>query len=248
MNQFRRILHTLVVSFCAGILSSCSQEQNYSNAHEMYTTSSLNIRKGPGANFEILKTVRPNTALLTTDSISSNGFVMVLNSDSTKLGWVSKKYLQLKPLSQSQLQSLLEQQSTKTLTEEQSAKKSAAQTAEHTLGHNLATIETQEVYLESDMKVKRYNSLITQLSNKYVEDREQIANITYKGHKILRDNGIDENMGVIMEGMNLIFHTDQDSLRYSEFAASYVVLRRKGMTHKESIESLRAFLQLTEIY
>lgn len=102
MNQFRTILHSILVSLCAGILSSCvqeqKQEQKYSNAHEMYTTSDLNIRKGPGTNFEILKTVRPNTALLTTDSISSNGFVMVLHSDRTKLGWVSKKFLRSEPV------------------------------------------------------------------------------------------------------------------------------------------------------
>ena len=101
MNQFRTILHTIIVSLCAGILSSCSQEQKeqkYPNANEMYTTSDLNIRKGPGTNFEILKTVSPNTVLLTTDSISSNGFVLVLNSDRTKLGWVSKKYLRSEPV------------------------------------------------------------------------------------------------------------------------------------------------------
>ena len=88
----------LILIGCTGVLSSCSQQQKYPNAHEMYATSDLNIRKGPGTNFEILKTVRPNTALLTTDSISSNGFVMVLNSDRTKLGWVSKKYLRSEPV------------------------------------------------------------------------------------------------------------------------------------------------------
>ena len=90
-------LVSFVLAIAILIFIPSQPEQKYSNVAAMYPKTNLNIRKGPSSNHEILKTVQTNTKLLTSDSIS-NGFMMVLNEDSTKFGWASERYLQMQPV------------------------------------------------------------------------------------------------------------------------------------------------------
>ncbi len=220
----------------------------------MYSTASVNIRKGPGTNFAILRTAKPSTILLVGDS-AVNDFVIVLDSDNTKVGWVARRFLQMKPLSDNQLQDLAEEASTKEALTPSTTLANGATLNNHSLGFKLAVLESDSYTLgkypsESDQIVKRYNSLLTQLNDKYVEDSEQIADITVRARKILRDNGVEEKMVVLMEGMNLVFNLDQDSLnlRYLEVATIYVAGRKKGLDSKKSIEGISEFLRLAGIY
>ena len=74
----------------------------YKNVYIKYSVTNLNIRKEPNTATEILKTLKPNDVVITYDTIV-NGFLMILNTDSTQYGWASIKYLQTKPLSEKQL-------------------------------------------------------------------------------------------------------------------------------------------------
>ena len=85
------------------VTSKQSEPQiKYKNVYLMYSETNLNIRKGPNTNTEILKTLKPNDKVITYDT-TINGFLMILNTDSTQYGWASRKYLQSEPLSKKQL-------------------------------------------------------------------------------------------------------------------------------------------------
>lgn len=57
-----------------------------------YTTANLNIRKGPGTEYPIIKVLNKEVVVFSNDSII-NGFICILNKDKTCLGWASKDYL-----------------------------------------------------------------------------------------------------------------------------------------------------------
>lgn len=104
---------------------------------------------------------------------------------------------------------------------------SAKTTENHSIGFKLLVIEGQ-YGLETDMRVKRYNSLIRQLDEKYVETPERIADITVRARQLLAEEGIDVTHGDIMIEMNLIFTQEHDNMQYAEYVALYVAQRKKG--------------------
>jgi hypothetical protein len=226
------------IIFISKIISSSSEANRYSNQIERYSKTDLNVRNDPNSNSKILKTLKPNDKVIIYDTII-NGYTMVLKIDSTKYGWTSQRYLQEKPLSKRQIGALKVKKNKQSKKKKQTKKNNA----EYSLGYKLAVIDTGEYYKESDSKVKRFNNLLSQLSDKYFENEKKISDTTVKAKQVLEEKGIEESIINIMEGMNLIFGLEQENLKYTEYASSYVVMRSKGRTHNEAIENLTALHQ-----
>jgi hypothetical protein len=117
------------------------------------------------------------------------------------------------------------------------------------LEHKLAIIDGGSYVSEDHITVARFRDLLKQLSEKYVENRQQIADMSVKAQQVLRDeHGIKVSLLNLMEGINNLFYRKVENMKYAEYAAAYMVLRSKGQTHKEAIEGLRALLQSLGIY
>ncbi len=120
--------------------------------------------------------------------------------------------------------------------------------ASETLEHKLATIDAGRFVSPDDITVARFRSLLNQLSSSYVENKTQISDMSVTAQKLLRDDGIQEKILNIMEGMNSLFSGKYQNLKYAEYAAAYVTLRSKGNTHQQAIEGLQAILRAMQVY
>lgn len=97
------ILFGVGVFIVIGIFLPTEAPVKYENHIEKYSKVNLNIRSGPGTDWEIIKTIKPNEKVIIYDTIV-DGFTMVLNPDSTKYGWTAINYLQSSSLSPEQLE------------------------------------------------------------------------------------------------------------------------------------------------
>lgn len=113
----------------------------------------------------------------------------------------------------------------------------------HSLEYKLASIDKGYEVLEDDITIARFRSLLNQLDDKFVEDRQQIADMSVKTQELLRDKGISESLLNIMEGINSILVTELESQKYAEYAGTYVTLRDSGMSHQEVIDGFNAMLE-----
>lgn len=71
--------------------------KSYSNSIVKYPVATLNVRKEPNLESEIIKILDKNEKIRTHDTLV-NGFTIILNEDSTLLGWIAVQYLQSEPL------------------------------------------------------------------------------------------------------------------------------------------------------
>ncbi len=112
-----------------------------------------------------------------------------------------------------------------------------------TLEYKLATIEKGYVSRD-DILIRRFRSLLSQLSDSYVENKQQISDMTVKAQEILeKEEGIKESLLNMMEGMNQIFYKKIENQKYSEYMAAYMALRRKGQSHNEAINGLKGIVE-----
>lgn len=109
------------------------------------------------------------------------------------------------------------------------------------LEYRLAVISTGGYVRKNDAIIDRFRSLLDELSQNYIEDPQQIANMSVIVRDQMKANGIDESLLNLMEGLNqLLWPQDSGKRRYCEFAFAYVGLRNDGLTHGEAIERLQA--------
>jgi len=95
----------IVITYLIFNLSKSDVKLHFVNKDKIitkYSKTKLNVREKPSTNSDIIKTLMVNEKIITFDTIVNN-FTIVLNSDSTLLGWSSDKYLQTIPLSKKQL-------------------------------------------------------------------------------------------------------------------------------------------------
>jgi hypothetical protein len=115
---------------------------------------------------------------------------------------------------------------------------------EKPLEYALAVIDKQGYVPDDDPTIARFRSLLGQLSNKYVENQQKIADMTVAGQQLLREKyGIVESLLTIMEGMNRVLYQRIPNQQYAEYVTVYVQLRNSGMSHNEAIEGLEALIQ-----
>lgn len=118
----------------------------------------------------------------------------------------------------------------------------AAQAAE-SLEYKLATINARGYVSKNHITVARFRSLLDQLSSTYVENKQQIADMSVTAQDLLEKDGIEESLLNIMEGLNQLFATRIENQKYAEYAAAYVTLRSKGQSHSQAIRGLQAILR-----
>ena len=112
---------------------------------------------------------------------------------------------------------------------------------EESLEYRLAIINTGGNISERDATIDRFRSLLSQLSDNYIEDAQQIADMSVIIRDRLCSNGINESLLNIMEGLNqVILPQGSQKNRYTEYAFAYAGLRNKGLSHRDAIEALQS--------
>ncbi|MCK4430984.1 MAG: hypothetical protein KAW19_06745 [Candidatus Aminicenantes bacterium] len=114
--------------------------------------------------------------------------------------------------------------------------------------YKLATINAGGYVPKDHVTVNRFRNLLNQLSKTYVENQQQIADMSVRAQQILKERGISESLLNIMQGMNQIFPRKVENQKYAEYSAAYLTLRSKGQSHREAIEGLNALIQSLGIY
>ena len=99
------------------------------------------------------------------------------------------------------------------------------------IGYKLAVIERNTYVSEEDPLVKRFNNMVYQLDIKYVENKEQIGDMTVAGRNQLRKIGITEPMINMMEGINRLVDIYTKKKQYADNVSCYVIFRSKGLGH-----------------
>jgi len=120
--------------------------------------------------------------------------------------------------------------------------------AGESLEYKLAVVDADGYVAKNHISVARFRSLLRQLSDKYVESKQSIADMTVKSQQMLRDEGISEKMLSIMEGMNSLFARPIENQKYAEYISAYAVLRMKGQSHADSIAGLKGILRAYGVY
>lgn len=120
--------------------------------------------------------------------------------------------------------------------------------ADGSLEYKLAVVDAGGFVSKDDITIARFRSLLRQLSEKYVESPQQIADMSVKAKELLREEGVSEKMLTMMEGLNQVFSTQVPNQRYSEYVSLYIGLRRQGQSHDASINGLRSILQGLGVY
>ncbi len=85
----------------------------------------------------------------------------------------------------------------------------------------LAVID--DVYDKNDIKVVRIKTLLDNLSSKYAEPIDSIAEYTYRAKSVLRDKGIDETCQSILEQMNKT--VKMENTPYKDAITLYLLVR-----------------------
>ena len=125
------------------------------------------------------------------------------------------------------------------------ARAQRAKGVEGSLAYKLATIDNGYVDT-NDRSVKRFNSLLEQLTSKYAEDDQKISDATVHTRDLLSDAGITQNCESIMEDLNralpapLLAENGENNQRYVEYAALYVTQRQSGSSRDEVVDAIRA--------
>jgi hypothetical protein len=111
------------------------------------------------------------------------------------------------------------------------------------LEYQLALLDSDESGSRDELVAARFKSLLNQLTELYIEDREDIAHTTFAAKKMLKERGIEEKMLNIMEGINSIFYQKVENQKYKEYVAAYVTVRAKGMSHQDAIKGLKDIIK-----
>jgi len=115
--------------------------------------------------------------------------------------------------------------------------------ANTTLAQRLAILEENRFVEVTHIKAARYQSLLDQLDNQYIESDQQIANMTLIAQEQLREKGLEVQVMAIMEGINRLYynmsHTNES---YAGIASLYVLGRDSGLEHSEAIEGIQQLI------
>ena len=116
--------------------------------------------------------------------------------------------------------------------------------SDESLEYKLAVINAKGYVSKDHITVKRFRSLLNQLSKTFVENKEQIADMSVAAQKRLEEEGgVEESVLNIMEGMNKIFTEPIENQKYAEYVAAYTVMRIKGNAHEDSINGLKLLIR-----
>lgn len=112
---------------------------------------------------------------------------------------------------------------------------------DYSLEHKLAVIDGRAAINDKDhISVARFRSLLDQLSGTFEENRERIADMTVNTQNRLREQGIEESLLNIMEGISILTLRPLKSQQYAVYISMYQLLRRTGLSHSQVIENLKS--------
>lgn len=108
------------------------------------------------------------------------------------------------------------------------------------LERKLAEINSGGYVFEEDISVNRFRFLLAQLSDRFPESREKIADISVSAQNYLKKIGVAESLLNIMEGMYqaTILVEPKTQGEYAEWIAAYLTVRERGLTHDEAVDGL----------
>ena len=128
--------------------------------------------------------------------------------------------------------------------EKEEARAERAKGVEGSLAYKLASIDNGYVDT-NDRSVKRFDSLLEQLTSKYAESDQKISDATVHTRDLLSDAGITQTCESIMEDLNralpgpLLSESGKNNQRYIEYAALYVTQRQSGSSRDEVVNAIR---------
>lgn len=114
------------------------------------------------------------------------------------------------------------------------------------VAYQLAVVNKGSYVSQDHITVKRFDSLLKQLTSTYVEDEKQIGNMTVTVIKTLRDShGIISSYLNIMEGINTLYISSHD-YRYRHMLAMYSTFRVSSYSHDRALTSLQQLINSGE--
>lgn len=114
---------------------------------------------------------------------------------------------------------------------------------EPSLEYKLAAIDRRGAVSPGDPAVAQFRSLLGQLSSKWPDSPQNIADVTVAAQRSLREKEIFETLLNIMSGLNEAPDTPFANYRYGEHVAMYITLRTFDRDHGAAVIGLRAALQ-----
>ena len=97
--------------------------------------------------------------------------------------------------------------------------------ADEQIEYKLAVVDADGYVSKDHITVARFRNLLQQLTSKFIEDRATIAGMTVKAQQLLREQGINEKMLDMMEGINRLFPRRFPNQQYGEYLAAYLTSR-----------------------
>jgi len=120
--------------------------------------------------------------------------------------------------------------------------------ANESLEYKLACINSGGYVARDHISVNRIRSLLNQLSTTYVENRQEIGDMSAYVQKQLKKNGVEEGVLNIMEDLNQFSVGKVGSQKYTNYATAYLILRVQGQSRAQTIRGLRDYLRKQGIY
>jgi hypothetical protein len=112
------------------------------------------------------------------------------------------------------------------------------------LGCKMATVDTKKYYTDADPLVKRYNNMFNQLDVKYIENKDQIADMTVTAKNELENIGQIEPMINIMEGICRLTDSNTKNKKYAENITCYIIFRSQGFNHGDTLKKMQDLLSV----
>ena len=116
--------------------------------------------------------------------------------------------------------------------------------AQESLEYKLASIDAGKTLPKNHLSVKRIKFLLDDLSYTYVENEQQIADMTVRAREILQGKYVNESLVNILSGMNSLFSKKVANQKYAEYIAAYMTLRMDGQSHYNAVANLDALLEV----
>lgn len=116
------------------------------------------------------------------------------------------------------------------------------------LEYQLVIIETGKFPSENDIMLSEFRRLLDSLSETFIENEQQIADMTVTSWQALIEKNIYVSMLQMMDGIDQIFSEKIENQQYAEYMAAYMTLRMDDQSHSEAILGLNAILEEFGVY
>jgi len=117
------------------------------------------------------------------------------------------------------------------------------QSESESMEYMLACIDAGCYLPRDDDSIEKFRTLLQQLDVKFIEDETQIGDMSASTKFLLRDDGIQESILNIMEGMDQLFSGKPEDMKYAECTSLYIGMRKKEYSHENAIKGIKMLLR-----